>query len=1259
MTELNILSVNTQGLGGIAKRLDVFQYLKEKKADIYCLQDTHITKSQEIFIRNQWGDSCMFSPAAQSNARGVAILFGKRLEYTIHNYKADGNGNFLMIDMTAYNNRFTLVNLYGPNNDDPSFFKTIFDSINELGNTSYIICGDFNLVQNPSMDYYNYKHVNNPKAREYVLKMINENNLTDPFRENNPLSRRYTWRRKNPIKQARLDFFLLAEEISSTHNVSKIEPGYKTDHSIIRLSLTLDDFEHGKGLWKHNNSHLSNPEYLKIINEKILEVKTRYSLPVYNKENIDNIPDDEIEFIIDDNLFLETLLMEIRGSAISFASFRKKKNSEREVFLNSEIEKLENDLTEDSFPLLEAYKNELQKLREIKMQGHLIRSRANLMENSEKPSKFFCSLESHNYSSKIIHKLENEHGELINDQNQILLEVRNYYSALYMSQKEGLDNTDLNSYVNSIPKLSEQESTKLEGLINLSEASETLYKMANNKSPGSSGFNAEFFKVFWRQIGCFVVRSINYSYQKGELSITQKQGLITCIPKENKPKQFLKNWRPITLLNTVYKIASGSIAGRIKTVINKLIHKDQTGFIEGRFIGENTRLIYDLMQYTEENNIPGLLLLIDFEKAFDSLSWAFIDKVLKLYNFGNSIRRWIKVFSKNANSSVMQCGFLSSFFNIGRGCRQGDPISPYLFILCAEVLAARIRNNENISGIKVENKEIKISQFADDTSLMLDGSSLSFTETMKELTQFANLSGLKINYDKTQVVWIGAKKYSSDSIKTRWKLKWGITSFKILGITYDVDLDKMGKLNFLPKIEQIEKILKQWQKRYLTPFGKITVIKSLLLPKLTHLFLSLPNPDDHIIRIINNLFYDFLWQGRTKIKQQVVVKSYIEGGLKMINLQAFISAMKTTWIRRSLKEQSNWQLLLKQNLCINKICSCGSEYFKEVGYKMKNHFWKDVLKAVSTLFALVENVNTDNNIQTSPIFLNHLFCIDGKSFFYKSWFEKGIKFVNDILNDDGSFINLQTLTQDFGVKSNFIQYHGVIQCIKAVLKNKGIRLKNKLNVLFIPSGIEVILKQNKGAQNIYNVFNTNSVKATGITKWNSIYDFQETTWENIFKAPYTITNCTKLRWFQLQINHHVLTTNKFLHQIQIKESPLCTFCNNATETIQHLLWTCPKTQLFIKDLLDMLNELQVQVNITETEFIFNNFHTRVPVVLQFLLLLAKYFIYVSRCSNKPLLMPLYKLNVQSYYKSLMDTAVRTNTLDTFIQDWIPFQNLFQ
>ena len=186
------------------------------------------------------------------------------------------------------------------------------------------------------------------------------------------------------------------------------------------------------------------------------------------------------------------------------------------------------------------------------------------------------------------------------------------------------------------------------------------------------------------------------------LSATQKQGVITCILKDGKCKFYLKNWRPISPLNVVYKIGSGCIhvAGRIKKVLHKIIISDQTGFMPGRYIGKNTRLVYDLMQYTEENNLPGTLLMIDFEKAFDSVSWNFIDKTLKYFKFGPSFRRWISVFQNRSISAVSQGGFLSNFFQQGRGCRQGDPTLSYIFLLCAEILSIRIKHNPEIKGIR-------------------------------------------------------------------------------------------------------------------------------------------------------------------------------------------------------------------------------------------------------------------------------------------------------------------------------------------------------------------------------------------------------------------------------------------------------------------------------------------------------------------------------------------------------------------------------
>ncbi len=203
--------------------------------------------------------------------------------------------------------------------------------------------------------------------------------------------------------------------------------------------------------------------------------------------------------------------------------------------------------------------------------------------------------------NKTVPKVVKENGETITSQEGILAECKNFYNDLYR-KRENINDIDLNVKLpyDDIPKLTNIKRNALEGSLTYPEITAAIKKMKTGKSPGSDGFTSEFIKFFWIDLGKFILRSINYGLNEGQMSITQKQGIITCIPKGDKPRQYLKNWRPISLLNTTYKLASSCIAERIKTVLPKLVSNDQTGFIPGRYIGEDTRLIYDILSYTEK-----------------------------------------------------------------------------------------------------------------------------------------------------------------------------------------------------------------------------------------------------------------------------------------------------------------------------------------------------------------------------------------------------------------------------------------------------------------------------------------------------------------------------------------------------------------------------------------------------------------------------------------------------------------------------------
>ena len=291
--------------------------------------------------------------------------------------------------------------------------------------------GDFNLVINPEKDYHNYLHINNSKARETVLEIISAHNLSDVYREIYPEKIRYTWRKPNPLKQARLDFFLISNSLLNMVQANDILASYKSDHSPVVLSLKLDNFTHGKGLWKFNNSLLHDYEYIKIINKTILQVKENYALPIYSKDYVTTISDHEIQFTINDQLFLETLLMEIRGKTISFSSFTKKRNNEKEKNLISEINTLEENYEHNAL-LVNEKKKELENIRNHRLIGSIVRSRAKWTEEGEKPTNYFLNLENRHYTNKIIPKLiKEENQEEIVNQIAILNEIEQFYRKLY------------------------------------------------------------------------------------------------------------------------------------------------------------------------------------------------------------------------------------------------------------------------------------------------------------------------------------------------------------------------------------------------------------------------------------------------------------------------------------------------------------------------------------------------------------------------------------------------------------------------------------------------------------------------------------------------------------------------------------------------------------------------------------------------------------------------------------------------------------
>ena len=1222
---IKISSTNCRGLGDYAKRKDVFNYLRDKNFGIYCLQDTHFTSALEPYVRAEWGGEVYFN-SFTSNSRGVCILFSNFIEYKVCKAKMDQNGNMLILDLEVEGKQLTLVNIYGPNEDSPDFFFKVQEIIEEFDNQNVIICGDFNLVQNQELDTFNYINVNNPNAKDIVLNLKDEMNLVDPFRILYENSKQYTWRKRNPVKQARLDFFLLYESLMTSVKDITFLPSYRSDHSSVVLSLQINEFRKGKGLWKFNTSLLKDKTYIEEVKKCINNVKEQYMLPVYNFEYFkDNINDELMEFSISNQLFLEMLLMEIRGKTISYSAYKKKQKIERENMLIKSIQNLENS-PEPDLVLIESKKEELENLRKEKLNGIIVRSRVRWAEEGEKPTEYFCSLESRNYVNKTIPKVIKDDGSIINNQEEILIEVRNFYKDLYACRNDNTDqDLEIENVLNSIssnPKLDEEDRSHLEGELSDSEILTVLKKMKNNKSPGSDGFTAEFFKFFYNDFKVFIRKAINEGYSEGKLSITQRHGAITCLPKGDKPKQYLKNWRPITLLNVIYKIASGCIAERVKSVLDKLISNEQTGFMSGRYIGENTRLIYDILHITDELDIPGLLLIIDFEKAFDSISWKFIGHVLNFLNFGESIKKWVNVFYSDISSSVIQCGFLSECFTVRRGCRQGDPLSPYIFLLCTEILSRLFKSNRDIKGIKIADTEYVLSQFADDTTVILAGSEKSLNETLSVLNTFASASGLKVNASKTKAVWIGSRKFSGETFNHRLKLDWSQNDFIILGIKFSCNLDRIIDLNYNEKIKEIEKEIKQWSKRILTPLGRITVLKTLLIAKMNHLFIALPNPSDETVLKLNKMFHKFIWQSSIdRIKREVLCQEYNNGGLKMIQLNNYINALKIGWIRRLIRGNSKYKILFETiHTSINDLLNRGETYIEEIKSNCTNKFWWDVLEAWKKLILKLKPTSA-SDIMGISIWNNGNIRIDNNAVFYRRWYSKNIYFIKDLLDEYGHLLSYEQFQEKYNVQTNLLEFTGIKTAIVNYLRRSQIDVSHEacFNCHW-PFNVKLIMKTRKGSTYIYKLFTKKNVAPNSQQKWNRVFGNIHLSWKDIYTIPAKCCSNTKMHWFQYRIMHRIIATNDLLMKMNIRQNNLCTFCNQEIEKIEHLFWHCNIVNQFWETVEQwVLEKNNYMLNVDKYRAIFGIPNTSWAMIpINYILIVTRHYIYKCRISSSNL-----------------------------------------
>lgn len=298
---------------------------------------------------------------------------------------------------------------------------------------------------------------------------------------------------------------------------------------------------------------------------------------------------------------------------------------------------------------------------------------------------------------------------------KLSLSIKKIYSSTFSS-----DNAEsfFSHIKDLIPRIDDEYALLCDADITSDELDKAVDSLSVNKSPGSDGFTANFYKHFWGLLKDPFSLMLKEATENMTFPLTMKQGVITLIPKPDKDPKLLDNFRPITLLNTDYKIVTTVYASRLKKILHKIISDSQSGFMKGRSIHDNIRLVLDILDYRHLIDDDGFILFLDFFKAFDSIEHPFILNSLRLFGFGEKFRNIIESLYENSNSSISLSGGTSPRFSIKRGVKQGCPLSPFLFIITTELLSIFLKKS-NIAPLEVCGHPVLISQLADDTTIFM------------------------------------------------------------------------------------------------------------------------------------------------------------------------------------------------------------------------------------------------------------------------------------------------------------------------------------------------------------------------------------------------------------------------------------------------------------------------------------------------------------------------------------------------------------
>ncbi|GJX51879.1 RNA-directed DNA polymerase, eukaryota [Tanacetum coccineum] len=894
------------------------------------IQETKMEKIEDFCVKQCWGNSVfdyVYSEAV-GNSGGKWRLTGKNM---------------------------MIIGVYAPQEGKEK--QALWDFLRfevDKWNGDVIIMGDFNEVRVKSDRFGTHF---NPHGAHRFNSFILDSGLV----EVNLGGCRFTWCHRSATKMSKLDRFLVSESvISGSPNIKAVTlERFLSDHRPILLKengydygptpfrffhhwLEMDGFNtFVENTWK-NSPMVGNNALLSLMN-KLRNLKNQ--IRIWNKSNSGTRKNDQLRL----KKQLEEIDLDIdRGLG-------------NEELVNSRL----------------AILHQIQKIDNLESKERAQKAKIKWAVEGDENSGFFHGIINKRRNIQNIRGVMVD-GNWIENPNDVKKEFFDHFANRFGKPDKPTASISLD-FPNQI---SHEQSDHMEREVSNDEIKKSVWECGTDKAPGPDGFTFGFFRHFWHLVDRDVCEAVRYFFKFSDLPKGCNSSFIALIPKIP-DANLVKDFRPISLIGSIYKIIAKILTNRLVDVLGGIINEVQSAFIKDRQILDGPFILNEVMSWCKKKKKQTLLFKVDFEKAYDSVRWDFLDDVLGKFGFGDKWRKWIQCCLHSSKGSIIINGSPTDEFQFGRGLKQGDPLSPFLFLLIMESLHIsfqRVVDAGMFHGIDVGGL-VNLSHmfYADDAVFIGEWSESNITSLIHVLDCFHKVSGLKINMCKSKIMGIEVDNGKVSRAATKFGCLVLKAPFLYLGSYVGGDMNKIQSWKDI--IDRIRRRLSRWKMKMLSIGGRLMLIKSVLgsMPIFHMSMFKVPAGVIQILESLRSKFFNGHESSGKKaswVQWKKALAPKDNGGLGIFSLYALNRGLIFKWVWRFLAhEPTLWSRVIKAIHGANgKI--------DEISGKGANSCWINIIKEVRRLeekginLLLFMKKKLGNGLST--LFWDDVWCDGGK-----------------------------------------------------------------------------------------------------------------------------------------------------------------------------------------------------------------------------------------------------------------------------------------